>query len=94
MIPSLNKLILSSEFTIYYPNMFTIRASSRNAVSRSIFSTTFVVAFSLVVANSVVPCPVDRSVANESNNAAKDAREKLQLEKGKQHDLTTKKPVA
>lgn len=43
-----------------------IKASSRAAISRSIFSSTFLVAFSLVLANSIVPCPVDRSVANDS----------------------------
>ncbi|ODV87123.1 hypothetical protein CANARDRAFT_26549 [[Candida] arabinofermentans NRRL YB-2248] len=37
-----------------------IKAASRTRISKSIFSTTFFVAFSLVLANSIVPCPVDR----------------------------------
>jgi hypothetical protein len=34
-------------------------------ISRSLFSSTFLVAFALVAANSLVPCPVDHGVANE-----------------------------
>ncbi|KAG0688663.1 hypothetical protein C6P40_000701 [Pichia californica] len=55
-------LVLSS----YSTTSTMIKASNRAVISRSIFSTTFLVAFSLVLANSLVPCPVDRGVANDS----------------------------
>jgi cytochrome c oxidase assembly factor 2 len=52
-----------------------IRATARTTISRSIFSTTFLVAFSLVLANSLVPCPVDRNVANDSQITKKQREE-------------------
>lgn len=39
---------------------------SNAAISRSIFGSTFLVSFSLVLANSLVPCPADRQFANDS----------------------------
>ncbi|ODQ47398.1 hypothetical protein PICMEDRAFT_67045 [Pichia membranifaciens NRRL Y-2026] len=57
-----------------------IKASSRAAISRSIFSTTFLVAFSLVVANSIVPCPVDRGVANDSKMSPAQMQELMEKE--------------
>lgn len=58
-----------------------IKATSRNTVSRSIFSSTFLVAFSLVLANSLVPCPVDHQVANESANLHQHAQQQQQQQK-------------
>lgn len=57
-----------------------IKASNRAAISRSIFSTTFLVAFSLVLANSLVPCPVDRNVANDSKMTPNKMHELMEKE--------------
>ncbi|VEU24407.1 DEKNAAC105591 [Brettanomyces naardenensis] len=57
-----------------------IRAASRQTISKSIFSTTFMVAFTLAIANSLVPCPADRNVSNDSSRASKETRERLQRE--------------
>lgn len=57
-----------------------IKASNRAAISRSIFSTTFLVAFSLVLANSLVPCPVDRNVANDSEMTPAKMQELMEKE--------------
>lgn len=64
-----------------------IRAASRNLISKSIFSTTFMVAFTLAVANSLVPCPAEGSVNNESTEAAKQTREKLAREQQMKEEL-------
>ncbi|CDK28557.1 unnamed protein product [Kuraishia capsulata CBS 1993] len=43
-----------------------VRAATRKQFTNSIFSTTFVVAFGLVLSNSLLPCPVDHSMNNDS----------------------------
>ncbi|GMG33765.1 unnamed protein product [Ambrosiozyma monospora] len=57
-----------------------IRAANRVRISRSIFSTTFFIAFSLVSVNSLVPCPVDSSMANESQ-IPREVREEVAADK-------------
>ena len=43
-----------------------VRATQRNRVTTSVFSTTFAICFLLVGANSVLPCPVDSVHGNDS----------------------------
>lgn len=43
-----------------------MRAASRNKLTNSLFSSTFVVAFGLVLSSNLMPCPVDHSVNNEA----------------------------
>jgi len=57
-----------------------IRASSRHAISRSIFSTTFLVAFTLALANTLVPCPAEKGVNNDSVKATTETRQILEKE--------------
>lgn len=45
------------------------------------------VAFTLAVANSLVPCPAEGSVNNESTEAAKQTREKLAREQQMKEEL-------
>lgn len=42
-----------------------IRAAQRKNISKSIFSSTFLVASAIVVTNALFPCPVDHPMANE-----------------------------
>ena len=42
------------------------KASQRAYISRSIFSTTFLVATAMVTANTLFPCPIDHTLANDS----------------------------
>lgn len=44
----------------------SIKASQRNRLTNSLFSSTFAVCFALVGANSLLPCPVDSSYGNDS----------------------------
>ncbi|OVF08735.1 hypothetical protein EJF18_30620 [Clavispora lusitaniae] len=43
-----------------------IRATQRNRVTSSIFTSTFAICFLLVGANSVLPCPVDSVHGNDA----------------------------
>lgn len=43
-----------------------LRATQRNRVTSSIFSSTFAICFLLVGANSVLPCPVDSVHGNDA----------------------------
>ncbi|OBA21313.1 hypothetical protein METBIDRAFT_41126 [Metschnikowia bicuspidata var. bicuspidata NRRL YB-4993] len=43
-----------------------VRATQRNRVTTSVFSSTFAICFLLVGANSVLPCPVDSVHGNDS----------------------------
>lgn len=43
-----------------------IRATQRNRVTSSLFSSTFAICFLLVGANSVLPCPVDSVHGNDA----------------------------
>ncbi|WPK23768.1 hypothetical protein PUMCH_001014 [Australozyma saopauloensis] len=43
-----------------------VRATQRNKVTSSIFSSAFAVCFLLVGANSVLPCPVDSVHGNDA----------------------------
>lgn len=48
-------------------NMFqTIKASQRNRLTQSLFTSTFAICFMLVGASSIVPCPVDSVHSNDS----------------------------
>ncbi|CAD1809616.1 unnamed protein product [Candida parapsilosis] len=48
--------------------MFTyIKASQRNRLTQSLFTTTFGICFLLVGANSIIPCPVDSRYDSETN---------------------------
>lgn len=44
-----------------------IKASQRNRLTSSLFSSTFAICVLLVGANSIVPCPVDSNYSNDSN---------------------------
>lgn len=57
-----------------------IRASSRHTISRSIFSTTFLVAFTLALANTLMPCPAEKGVNNDAAKATTETREILEKE--------------
>ncbi|GMM28001.1 hypothetical protein DAMA08_007170 [Martiniozyma asiatica (nom. inval.)] len=63
-----------------------IRAAQRTKISNSIFSTTFLLAFSIVLANSIMPCPVDRSVSND-DKISTELREELIKEKNKARSM-------
>lgn len=55
---------LSSSLHLSLLAMF--KASQRAYISRSIFSTTFLVATAMVTANTLFPCPIDHTLANDS----------------------------
>ncbi|CAK7904349.1 cytochrome c oxidase assembly factor 2 [[Candida] anglica] len=44
----------------------SIRATQRNRLTNSLFTSTFAVCFILVGANSLVPCPIDSVHGNDS----------------------------
>ncbi|KAL6452916.1 hypothetical protein SBY92_000261 [Candida maltosa Xu316] len=44
-----------------------IKASQRNRLTNSLFSSTFMICVLLVGANSAIPCPVDSNYSNDSN---------------------------
>ncbi|ODV78463.1 uncharacterized protein CANTADRAFT_52776 [Suhomyces tanzawaensis NRRL Y-17324] len=44
----------------------SIRATQRNRLTNSLFSSTFAICFALVGANSLLPCPVDNVHGNDS----------------------------
>lgn len=61
-----------------------VRATLRNKVMSSLFSSTFAVCFVLVGANSVLPCPVD---SLHGNDAVVDERLKILAQK-KQDEIS------
>ncbi|MCP8718101.1 MAG: hypothetical protein M5F18_02250 [Asgard group archaeon] len=48
-----------------------IKASQRNRLTNSLFSSTFAICVLLVGANSIIPCPVDSNYSNDSNEKLK-----------------------
>ncbi|OWB55054.1 hypothetical protein B5S28_g918 [[Candida] boidinii] len=57
-----------------------IRAVDRTRISKSIFSTTFLIAFSVVIVNSIT-CPVDSAVNSDTPAEMAKARQELLLQK-------------
>ena len=62
-----------------------IKATQRNRLTNSLFSSTFAICVLLVGANSAIPCPVDSNYSNDSN-------EKLQQQHKNSYNKTKYTP--
>lgn len=59
-------LSVKNSYCHRFPMIGYIKATQRNRLTSSLFTSTFAICFLMVGANSVLPCPIDNVHANES----------------------------
>ena len=62
-----------------------IKATQRNRLTNSLFSSTFAICVLLVGANSAIPCPVDSNYSNDSNEKLQQQHKKFIQQKQNIH---------
>ncbi|KGU33268.1 hypothetical protein MGK_02558 [Candida albicans P57055] len=62
-----------------------IKATQRNRLTNSLFSSTFAICVLLVGANLAIPCPVDSNYSNDSNEKLQQQHKKFIQQKQNIH---------